>query len=110
MQCTEEDNARDINGDEVLGAWKMQTALAWKAQMLTLLGGGPGPASEPQRATAAGAIQNAMLGLSSIYLNFPKGNDDRIDVPKRVKIAPGQMPVEEFFGDGGHYRVRFKVA
>lgn len=110
VMLVEEDNNRDISGQAVLGAWKAQTTLAWKAQMLTLLGGGPGPATEAQKQTAATAIRSALQGLSSIYMELPKGNDDLIGAPKRVKIAPGQQPVIDFIGDGGHYKVRFKVA
>src|SRR5262245_22101024 len=110
VMLVEEDNDRDIDGDEVVGAWKAQLDLIWKAQMLSLLGGGSGPASEAVRAVAAQAIINAMLGLASLYMNFPKGNDDLIDVPKRVRIAPGQVLKLEFYGDGGHYRVAFIIA
>jgi len=109
VMLVERDDSRDISGDDVLGAWRSQCDLTWKAQMLSLLGGGPGPASEAMRAVAAQSIVNTMLGLSSIYMNFPKGNDDLIDVPKRIRITPGQLVKEEFYGDGGHYRIAFKV-
>ncbi|HEY7031068.1 MAG TPA: hypothetical protein VH482_07075 [Thermomicrobiales bacterium] len=109
VMLVERDDDRDIDGDEVLGAWRAQTHAVWVASMLSLLGLSPGPATESQRAVAAQNIVNAMLGLASIYLNFPKGNDDVIDVPKRIRIAPGQNVLEEFSGDGGHYRIRFKV-
>ena len=45
-----------------------------------------------------------MEGLASIYMEFPKGNDDLIGAPKRVKIAPGQLVNIDFKGDGGHYQ------
>ena len=110
VMLVEEDNNKDISGAAVLGAWKAQTALTWKAQMLTLLGGGPGPATEAQKQVAADAIKSVMQGLSSLYMEFPKGNDDIVGAPKRLKISPGQLPTIDFVGDGGHYRIRFKVA
>jgi hypothetical protein len=109
VMLVERDNDRDINGDEVLGAWRAQTHAVWVGEMFSLLGPSPGPASESQRAVAAQRIVSAMLGLASLYLDFPKGNDDVIDIPKRIRIAPGQSVLEEFYGDGGHYRIRFKV-
>jgi len=110
VMLVERDNDRDISGDEVIGAWRSQLDAAWKLTMFSLLGANPAPASESQRAVAAQTIVNAMLGLASIYMEFPKGNDDVIDVPKRVRIAPGQLVKHEFYGDGGHYRIAFKVA
>jgi len=110
VMLVEQDNGTDISGADVVGAFKSQCDLTWKAQMLSLLGGGPGPATEPQRAAAAQSIANTMLGLTSIYTNFPFGNDDVIDVPKRVAISPGKLVKQEFYGDGGHYRIAFKVA
>src|SRR5262249_34936493 len=110
VMLIENDVNRDINGDDVIGAWRSNCDLTWKAQMLTLLGGGSGPASEAQRAVAAQAVVNTMLGLASIYMSFPFGNDDLIDVPKRIRITPGQLVKQEFYGDGGHYRIAFKIA
>jgi hypothetical protein len=110
VMLVEQDNGTDISGADVVGAFKAQCDLTWKAQMLALLGGGAGPANEAQRAAAAQAIANTMLGLTSIYKNFPFGNDDVVDVPKRIAIKPGQLVKQEFYGDGGHYRIAFKVA
>jgi hypothetical protein len=106
----EQDNATDISGAEVISAWRAQLALVWQAQMFALLAGGAGPATEAQRAAAGQAMVNAMQGLASLYMEFPKGNDDLIDAPKRVKVFPDQFTARNFYGDGGHYTVRFKIA
>ena len=46
-----------------------------------------------------------MKGLASIYMAFPKGNDDVIAV-KRVAAGPSNV---FFAGDGGKYKITFKV-
>src|SRR5262245_32229588 len=114
VMLVEEDNSRDISGAAVLGAWKSQTALTWKAVMLSqktaaLSGAGKWPPSEQQKTAAAQAIADTMQGLASFYMEVPKGNDDPIGAPQRVAIQPGQTPILDFKGDGGHYKIRFKV-
>lgn len=105
----EKDDGRDISGAEVLGAWKAQTALTWKATMFAFQQAGMFPLSAQRKADAARKVGDAMKGLASIYTNFPFGNDDRIDQPKQIVIQPGQKPVIAFNGDGGRYKVRFKI-
>jgi hypothetical protein len=44
-------------------------------------------------------------------MEFPKGNDDPLGGPQRIKLNPGQ--VQSYFfatGDDGLYMVNFKVA
>jgi hypothetical protein len=41
-------------------------------------------------------------GLTPIYMDFPKEDDDLVDVRKRIRIAPGQLVKKSFYGDGGH--------
>jgi len=110
VMVVEKDNDRDVNGPQVVGAYKAATSLTWKAQMLSLLGGGSGPATESQRATAANAIINTLQGLSSVYMEFPKGNDEIIGKPQRIKVPPTGGASYFFIGDGGFYQVNFKVA
>ncbi|MBI5903803.1 MAG: hypothetical protein HZB84_10025 [Deltaproteobacteria bacterium] len=107
VMLVEEDVNRDISGSDVIGAWKSQTDLTWKSIMLSM---GGGSLTAGQKASAAQGIANTMMGLSSIYMEFPKGNDDIIGAPKQIVIQEGQKPVVEFKGDGGHYKIRFKVA
>lgn len=105
----EKDHGRDIAGPAVIGAWKAQTGITWKSIMVSLTLSSPGPLSAQQKAGAAQGIRSAMLGLSSIYNEFPFGDDDMISQPKQIVIAPGQKPTLTFNGDGGRYRVRFKI-
>ncbi len=105
----EEDNDRDISGAEVIGAWKAQAALTWNATMLSFQQAGMFPLSTQRKAYAARKVGDALKGLASIYTNFPFGNDERIDQPKQIVISPGQTPVIAFNGDGGRYKVRFKI-
>jgi hypothetical protein len=52
-----------------------------------------------------------MLGLASVYMELPKGNDDPIGNPQQVVITPANTtPLLHFHGAGGYYRIRFKVA
>jgi hypothetical protein len=95
VMLVEEDHARDISGAEVLGEWRFQCGATWRAAMISL--GTPvlvgQPASPAQVAAACKDVGNTMQGLCSIYMSFPKGDDDAIGAPQQVKIAPGQMPV-----------------
>jgi hypothetical protein len=86
VMMVEEDNATDISGTEVVGAWAAQTDLIWKSVMLGLVAGGIPTGSESAKSSGFVAIRNAMNGLASIYMAFPKGNDDVIAV-KRVTIT-----------------------
>ena len=114
VMLVEKDHDRDIAGDEVLGFWRSQTDLVWKATMLAQMGSGQWPPNEVQKDAAAKAIANTMNGLASIYMSFPKGDDDVIDSPKRLKISPGQTPVLHFVSppskEDAHYDITFKVA
>jgi len=110
IMLVEEDNARDISGKDVLGQWKFECGAAWRAAMISLAVGGLLPPTPVQIAAAAQDVANAMHGLASIYMDFPIGNDDAIGNPQQVVIAPGQTPTLHFKGDGGYYRIRFKVA
>jgi hypothetical protein len=99
VMLVEQDHGRDISGDAVIGAFKYQTNLTWKASMFA----GATPAA------AAQAVIDTMNGLASIFMEFPKGNDDVLGV-QRVIAAPGVPGVNLFKGDGGIYAVWFKVA
>jgi len=114
VMLVEKDHDRDIAGDEVLGIWRSQTDLVWKATMLSQLSSGNWPPSEAQKNAAAQAIGNTMNGLASIYMSFPKGDDDIIDSPKRLKISSGEKPVLHFVSppskEDAHYDITFKVA
>jgi len=107
----EEDNARDISGAEVIGAWKSQLGLVWRGAMLSLAFGNSLPPSPAAAAAAAQNIAQAMLGLASVYMELPKGNDDPIGNPQQVVITPANTtPLLHFHGAGRYYRIRFKVA
>ena len=111
VMLVEEDNARDISGAEVIGAWKSQLGLVWRGAMLSLAFGNSLPPSPAAAAAAAQNIAQAMLGLASVYMELPKGNDDPIGNPQQVVITPANTtPLLHFHGAGGYYRIRFKVA
>ena len=110
VMLVERDDSKDIDS-EVLGAYRTATGLVWKSQMLSLLAGGAGPASDNQRTAAANAISGTMSGLASIYMEFPKGNDDPLGGPQRINLKPGHVQSYLFAtGDDGLYMVNFKVA
>ena len=79
---------RDIEGAN-LDLLRSQLDLTWKAQMLAQLKGGPGPATEAQKAAAGAAIANAMNGWASKLTDFPFGNDEIIEYPKRINVTAG---------------------
>jgi hypothetical protein len=109
VMLVEEDNNRDIQGGN-LDLLRSQLDLVWKAQMLAALKGGPGPATETQRVAAGAAIAGAMNGWGSKLTDFPFGNDEILDYPKRIKVTTGSPSTRNYYGDGGHYTLRFKIA
>lgn len=109
IMLVEEDNSRDISGAEILGAWRSQCGLVWRGALLPLQLSGQLPAPPAKLTTAAQTVGQTMLGLASLYMEFPKGNDDVIGKPQQVVISPGQTPTLHFKGDGGYYRIRFKI-
>jgi hypothetical protein len=110
VMMVEEDDGTDISGDEVLGAWKAQTALTWKSIMLSVVVAGQPTGSDGAKASGFAGIENTLNGLASLYMDFPKGNDDKIKI-KRVTITkPGQAQTLRFRSDSedATYDVTFK--
>jgi hypothetical protein len=99
VMVVEEDNARDISGDAVIGAWRGQTDLVWKSIMLGLVAAGVPTGSAAARAAAFAGISNALNGLASIYMEFPKGNDDVIEVKRVTITSAGQSETLRFRSD-----------
>lgn len=96
VMMVEKDSSKDIQGNAVVGAWKAQTDLVWKSVMLGMVAGGMPTGTEAARNAGFAAIRNALNGLASLYMEFPKGDDDVIDV-KRVTISqPGQSQTIRF--------------
>lgn len=114
VMMVEKDNGKDISGDAVVGAWKAQTDLVWKSVMLGLTQSGVNTSSAEGRAAGFTAIRNALNGLSSIYMEFPKGDDDVIDVQRITITAPGQTQTVRFRSpshlEDATYDVTFKHA
>lgn len=96
------------NGAEYIDLVRAQANLAWVTRMgaLSIAGGG---ISESQRETSADIVITAIEGTAGLATTWPVGDDDKIGRTKRLKIAPGQEPVLAFSGNGGNYRIRFKV-
>lgn len=109
VMMVDKDSSKDIDGSAVVGAWNMQTALTWKSIMLShVVAGTPTNSSVAKNAGFAG-IKNTLNGLASIYMEFPKGDDDVIDV-KRVTISTvGQKEEIEFFSPSSEEDARYKV-
>ncbi|MEU2032639.1 hypothetical protein [Nocardia amamiensis] len=105
-QLIEQDNGRDV-ADDVTALYRGGLNLAWTEGLARTAGQAPA-----QRADAlAGTISDALRGLNTVYMNFPKGNDDPIGRPQRLSLPTRQSTaVHSFRGASGHYRVTFKVA
>jgi len=96
VMMVEMDSSKDIQGSEVIGAWRAQTDLVWKSIMLSLVTGGISTGTEAAKSAGFAGIQNALNGLASIYMSFPKGNDDVIDVKRITITQPGQFQTIRF--------------
>ena len=114
VMMVEKDSGKDIAGDAVVGAWKAQTDLIWKSVMLGMVSGGINTSSSAGRAAGFTAIRNALNGLASIYMEFPKGDDDVIDVKRVTITAPGETQTVRFRSpsnlEDATYDVTFKHA
>jgi hypothetical protein len=96
VMMVEKDNGKDISGTAVVSAWAAQTDLIWKSIMLGMVAGGIPTGTESAKTIGFAGIKNALNGLASLYMEFPKGDDDVIDV-KRVTITnPGQSQTIRF--------------
>jgi hypothetical protein len=62
-----------------------------------------------QLTDAANAVINTMDGTLGVVFNWPVGDDDQIGKPKHLIVKPGQTPELPFVGEGGSYKVRFKI-
>jgi hypothetical protein len=96
VMMVEEDSSKDIAGNAVVGAWKAQTDLIWKSIMLGMVAGGTAPGTEAAKNTGFGGIRNALNGLASLYMEFPKGDDDVIDIERVTISQPGQSQTIRF--------------
>jgi hypothetical protein len=96
VMMVEKDKAKDISGDAVVGAWAAQTDLIWKSIMLGMVAGGIPTGTEAAKTTGFAGIRNALNGLASIYMEFPKGDDDVIDVERVTITQPGQAQTVRF--------------
>jgi hypothetical protein len=110
VMMVEKDNGKDISGDEVLSVWKAQTDLTWKSTMLSFVNAGQSTSSANAKAAGFNAVKNTMMGLASIYMEFPKGNDDVIRVKRVTIVTPGQSQLIRFRSDAedATYDVTFK--
>ena len=96
VMMVEKDSGKDISGTAVVGAWRAQTDLIWKSIMLGMVAGGIATGTEAAKNSGFVGIRNALNGLASLYMEFPKGDDDVIDT-KRVTISqPGQSETIRF--------------
>jgi hypothetical protein len=110
VMLVEEDDGRDLSGSDIIDNWKLKCGIAWRNAMLSIAAGGHLPPTPALAAAAAQSVGDAMRELAKTDMEFPTGNDDPIGSPQQVVIAPGQTPTLVFkSGDGGVYRIRFKV-
>lgn len=110
IMMIEKDKGKDISGDEVLGVWKAQTGLAWKTTMLSFAVAGQPTNSATAKTAGFNAVKTAMTGLASLYMSFPKGDDDLIRVRRVNIVSPGQTETLRFRSDAedATYDVTFK--
>lgn len=110
VMMVEKDKAKDIAGNAVLGAWRSQTDLTWKSVMLGLVAAGIPTGTEAAKAAGFAAIRNTLNGLASIYMEFPKGDDDVIGVKRITISSPGQSQTIRFRSNAedATYDVTFK--
>jgi hypothetical protein len=92
----DEDSSKDIAGNAVVGAWKAQTDLIWKSIMLGMVAGGTATGTEAAKNIGFAGIRNALNGLASLYMEFPKGDDDVIDIQRVTISQPGQSQTIRF--------------
>ncbi|WP_435591939.1 hypothetical protein [Nocardia sp. bgisy118] len=105
VQLVEKDNGRDVD-DDVIAAYRTALNGAWSAALTRTAGQ---PANE-RAAVLADTVSDTLRGLHTIYMEFPKGNDDPIGRPQRLTFPNAQAtPVLEFSGAAGRYRVTFKL-
>lgn len=96
VMMVERDSGKDITGDAVVGAWKAQTDLIWKSLMLGMVAGGIATGTEAARSAGFAGIRSALNGLSSLYMEFPKGDDDVLDVERVTISQVGQTQTIRF--------------
>jgi hypothetical protein len=110
IMMVEQDFGKDIAGADVLGAWKSQTDLVWKSIMFGFAVGGQSTTSETVKNAGFTAVKNVMHGLASLYMAFPKGNDDVIKVKRVSIVSPGSSETVRFRSDeeDATYDVTFK--
>ena len=110
LMLIEQDDGKDVAGTDVIGAWKAQTDLIWKSIMLGFVAGGLPTNTPTARAAGFNAIRNALNGLASLYTNFPKGNDDILDVERITITNPGQSQTIRFRSNAedATYDITFK--
>jgi hypothetical protein len=110
VMMVEQDFGTDIAGADTVGAWKAQTDLIWKSIMLGLVAGGLSTGSTSAKSSAFTGMKNALNGLSSLYMNFPKGNDDVINVKRVNIVSTGSSETIRFRSDAedATYDVTFK--
>lgn len=96
VMMVEQDNGKDITGSSIVGAWSAQTDLIWKSLMLGMVAGGIPTGTPAAKNAGFTGIRNALNGLSSLYMEFPKGNDDVIAVQRVTINQVGQSQTIRF--------------
>ena len=110
VMMVEKDSSKDIAGSAVTGAWQAQTDLIWKSIMLGMVAGGIATGTDAAKNTGFAGIRNALNGLASLYMEFPKGDDDVIDVERVTITNTGQSQTIRFRSNAedATYDVTFK--
>lgn len=110
VMMVEQDDGKDVAGNAVVSAWKAQTGLIWKSVMLGVAAGGASTGTTAAKDAGFTGIRSALNGLASLYMEFPKGNDDVIQVQRVTISQPGQSQTINFrsVDQGASYDVTFK--
>ena len=111
VMMVENDAGKDITGDEVVSAWKAQTALTWKSIMMSFATADLETTSQKAKDAGFEGIKNAMKGLASVYMEFPFGDDDVIAVKRVNVLKKGESETIRFASkaENARYDVTFKV-
>lgn len=109
VMMIEKDDGKDIQG-AVVDAFRTATDLVWRSLMLGILASGRPTNAEPAKAAGFASIRTTLNGLTAVYTEFPKGNDDVLDIKRVTITAAGQSQTIRFRSgpEDATYDVTFK--
>ena len=88
---------------------RTQAHVAWTTHLGAELLGGNDDLDAEDRERAARRVVAAINGALGLALTWPAGDDDLIHGARYIPMRPGQEPLVSWIGEGGSYRIRFKI-